>query len=81
MFAAWRTRQPPNASIRGGFGSAVKKYVRPKEACERWGIGKTRLYELLNAGLIAAHRLGPRLTLIDVEDGDRFFASLPLFTK
>lgn len=56
----------------------TKRYVSVKEACARWSVGSTYMYGLLKAGLIVAVKLGRR-TLVDVESGDRYFASLPRF--
>lgn len=44
----------------------------------RYGIGRTKLYELLGAGALKASKLGAK-TLIDVESADSFFSSLPDF--
>lgn len=49
-----------------------------KEALHRYGIGRTKLYELLGAGALKASKLGAK-TLIDVESADSFFSSLPDF--
>lgn len=46
------------------------------QACDRWGVGKTKLYDLINADNIRAVKIGSR-TLIDVRTGDDYFASLP----
>lgn len=54
----------------------MKRYVSIIEACDRWSIGKTRLYELLKNGELKAVKLGRR-TLVDVGHGDLWFASLP----
>lgn len=50
--------------------------ITVSSACARWGCGKTKLYELIGTGEIEAVKLGSR-TLIDVQSGDQFFASLP----
>jgi hypothetical protein len=55
----------------------TKKYIRYSEACVRWGVGETRLRELVAAGYIIARYLSKRHVLLDVESGDRFFAALP----
>lgn len=47
-----------------------------KEALRRYGIGRTKLYELLGAGAFKASKLGAK-TLIDVETADSFFGALP----
>ena len=45
--------------------------------CERWGVGRTTLYKLLG-NPIDAVCCGGR-TLVVVDSGDRYFASLPRF--
>jgi hypothetical protein len=49
-----------------------------KEALHRYGIGRTKLYELLGSGVLKASKLGAK-TLIDVECADSFFSTLPDF--
>ncbi|MEQ1619234.1 MAG: hypothetical protein ABL883_12930 [Terricaulis sp.] len=49
-----------------------------KEALHRYGIGRTKLYELLGTGALKASKLGAK-TLIDVECADTFFGGLPSF--
>jgi hypothetical protein len=49
-----------------------------KEALHRYGIGRTKLYELLGSGALKASKLGAK-TLIDVECADSFFGGLPSF--
>ncbi len=44
--------------------------------CELSGIGRSRTYELLASGRLAAKKLGTR-TLIDVRHGMEFIGSLP----
>lgn len=48
------------------------------DACQRWGVGKSRLYQLVGSGDIEAVKLGVK-TLLVVESGDAFFRSLPRF--
>ena len=47
-----------------------------EEACRRSGIGRTKLFELLNNGSIPWRKLG-RKTLILAEDLQRFLKNLP----
>lgn len=47
-----------------------------EEACRRSGIGRTKLFELLNNGSIPRRKLG-RKTLILAEDLQRFLKNLP----
>jgi hypothetical protein len=52
------------------------KLVTIARALNDYGIGRTKLYELMNAGAIRAVKLGGR-TLIDVASADAFFEALP----
>jgi excisionase family DNA binding protein len=54
--------------------------ISVNEALARYGIGRTKLYELLGDGSLKARRLGAK-TLIDFETADDFFASLPSFRQ
>lgn len=68
---------PP--ALIAGVGKAPRvapKNCSIKEGCARWGTGRTRLYELLRTNQIESVKFGAR-TLIVVESGDLFFASLP----
>jgi excisionase family DNA binding protein len=49
-----------------------------ERACERYDIGRTLLYRLLNNGAITAVKLGRR-TLINVASADAYFVSLPSY--
>jgi excisionase family DNA binding protein len=53
-----------------------KRYVSVAEACEIYGVGQTRLRELLRQNVIEAVRLGSRV-LVSVTSADSYFASLP----
>lgn len=55
-----------------------RQLISVREACARWSIGKTKLYQLLNAACIRAVKSG-RSTLVDVHSGDRYFSALPAF--
>jgi excisionase family DNA binding protein len=48
-------------------------------ACERYDIGRTQLYRLLNEGAIAAVKFGRR-TLVYVTSADAYFDALPVYT-
>jgi excisionase family DNA binding protein len=52
-----------------------RKWLTIQAACDRWSIGRTKLYELIRANRLTAVKLGAR-TLVSAE-GDAFFASLP----
>lgn len=54
--------------------------ISVNEALMRYGIGRTKLYELLGDGSLKGRKLGAK-TLIDVETADDFFASLPSFRQ
>lgn len=56
------------------------KTMPVKEALHRYGIGRTKLYELLVSGALKASKLGAK-TLIDVECADSFFGALPDFRR
>jgi len=49
-----------------------------ERVCERYDIGRTQLYRLLNDGAITAVKFGRR-TLINVASADAFFAALPSY--
>lgn len=46
------------------------------QACELWGIGRTKLFELISRGDIEALKLGRR-TLVKVESARAFMEALP----
>ena len=48
-------------------------------ACQRYDIGRTQLYRLLNEGAIAAVKFGRR-TLVNVTSADAYFVALPIYT-
>jgi excisionase family DNA binding protein len=52
--------------------------ISVSQAMARYGVGRTKIYELLGDGSLKARKLGAK-TLIDVEAADRFFLSLPAF--
>ncbi len=54
----------------------VPIYITIAEATLRWGVGRTKFYELLKAGGFRTIKVGRR-TLVDVRSGDAFFAALP----
>ena len=45
--------------------------------CQRVGIGRTHLYNLLSAGKLTARKVGRR-TLIDVQSGLEYFRAAPV---
>jgi len=52
--------------------------ISVNEALVRYGVGRTKLYELLGDGSLKARKLGAK-TLIDVGVADTFFENLPGF--
>jgi dihydroorotase-like cyclic amidohydrolase len=57
-----------------------KRGLSPEEFCRLYPCGRSKLYELLAAGVIAAKKNGD-LTVIPVEEAERWFASLPTFSE
>ncbi len=49
------------------------------EACAATGLGRTKIYQLLNSGEIRAHKIGKR-TIILKDDLDAFLNSLETYT-
>ncbi|MEQ1490811.1 MAG: helix-turn-helix domain-containing protein [Terricaulis sp.] len=54
----------------------AKKFVSIAEACELFGLGQTRMRELLRQNKIEAVRLGARV-LVNLSSATQFFSSLP----
>jgi len=52
--------------------------VEVDEACEYARIGKTAMYELLNAGKVRGYKQNRRL-LIDLNSVDEYMATLPQY--
>jgi hypothetical protein len=69
------TPEPPQSKPLSG-----PKTIAVKAALHRYGIGRTKLYELLAMGALKASKLGAK-TLIDVEAADAFFGALPDFRE
>ncbi len=57
-----------------------KTLLSVPEACEKLRIGRTRLYQILNAGQIKAVRMGKR-TFIPAAAIEEFINGLESFTK
>jgi excisionase family DNA binding protein len=55
---------------------AAPKLISVGKALERYGLGRTKFYELIGSGAIRAVKLGSK-TLIDVAQADAYFDSLP----
>src|SRR5262245_37383278 len=65
----WRSRMK---------GAPIEKYgLTMGEACACSGVGKTKLYEEINAGKLKAHKAGKR-TIILPDDLRDYLSSLPL---
>jgi len=62
------------------FPARAAKSISVRDALVRYGIGRTKLYELLGNGSIEARKLGAK-TLVDVHSADTFFQSLPGFRQ
>jgi len=52
--------------------------LRPQQFCQRYNVGRTKLYELLNDKKVEARKDG-KATLIDAGSAERWFLSLPKF--
>jgi hypothetical protein len=50
-----------------------RKWIKPRRTSDEYGIGLTKLYELLNRGLLETKKIGTS-RLISVESLDRLFA-------
>jgi hypothetical protein len=57
-----------------------KRGYSPVEFCERYPIGRSKLYELMRAGAIGAVKIGTR-TIIPDGEAERWFESLPTFAE
>jgi hypothetical protein len=57
---------------------AGKRLLSRAEFCERYGVGHTKFYELLNAGAFKGVKNGTRL-FISTDEAERWAASLPTF--
>jgi hypothetical protein len=62
----------------GSVGEVADKprAAKPKAVCNKYGWGKTRFYELLNAGKIEARKDGAS-TLVDLDSAEAYYQSLP----
>ncbi|MEQ1707789.1 MAG: hypothetical protein ABL864_05610 [Terricaulis sp.] len=69
-----------NPRTRSLLPRTAPKTMPVKDALHRYGIGRTKLYELLGSGEFKASKLGAK-TLIDVETADSFFSMLPDFRQ
>lgn len=56
----------------------MKAALSTKEFCEAYGVGQTKLYELLHSGELQAKKVDGK-TLIPVYEADRWLKSLPNF--
>jgi excisionase family DNA binding protein len=52
--------------------------IRIKALAEKKGLSARTIYRLINAKKLVAHKFN-NLTLLDEEEADRFFESLPAF--
>lgn len=58
--------------------NSVPKLMHVGAVCERYSVGRTKLYQLLRTNCIQAVKLGSR-TLVSVESADRYFSCLPAY--
>lgn len=58
----------------------MPKLITIAQACDRWSIGRTRVFQFIKLGAFRAVKVGSR-TLIDVQSGDDFFAALPSISQ
>ena len=58
----------------------MQRFLSVKEFAETYGVGRTRIYELLNGGLIEGRKFGGR-TLITTESAEAWAVSLPKFEE
>lgn len=49
-----------------------------REFCERYSVGRTKAYELLNANEVEARKVGSR-TLVTRQSAERWFENLPTY--
>lgn len=56
--------------------NTAQENISVGEAVQRFGIGRTKLYELIQSGEIEAVKLGRR-TLIRTQSASDFFSGLP----
>lgn len=56
-----------------------KQYLSIREASEAYGLGRSKIYELLAAGSLSAVKSGTR-TLLTAQSLDTYMASLPAAT-
>lgn len=54
----------------------VARANRIADLCARWGVGKTKIYELINSGELRAVKLGSGTRVLE-EDARAFEAKLP----
>jgi excisionase family DNA binding protein len=50
------------------------------EFCNRYNVGHTKFYKLLNSGQLKAVKVGSK-TLIEEEEAERWMASLPPYPR
>ena len=64
-------------TARAAYTGEAKAAYRPREFEVRYGIGHTKLYELIGSGQIVARKLGSA-TVIPHEEAERWVNSLPV---
>ena len=68
-------------SSQGAQGHQPNQLLTVAQVCSEYGLGRTRLYELLGSGLLPAKVWGKRGTRIRREDIDNFIRTLPAYRK
>jgi excisionase family DNA binding protein len=66
--------EPPITQVDPGPGR--RRLINLKTACAYGGFGRTKAYELINAGVIEAYKMGHQ-TMVDLATLERYHASLP----
>ena len=57
-----------------------RSWMTIKEAADRYVVGRTTLYKMLNDGALVANKCG-RATRLPIDENDRRFAELPQYLK
>jgi hypothetical protein len=76
-------QRPEEPGIPSGLPSvaALPPYLPLKRACDVAGVGRSRMYKLIDAGLVRAVKSGPKSTLVDVGSLLKYLETLPLATS
>lgn len=55
-----------------------REAISVSEFCERYGVGRTKAYELFNSQEVEVRKMGTR-TLVSRRSAERWFESLPIY--